>query len=87
MFTRLGVITYPADAASEDDLIEAGLEAGAENVETVDGMHEVTCPVRSFFAVRDALETRFGEPASAKLDWRPSIRLNWMKTRHAACSN
>lgn len=72
MFTRLGVITYPLDAASEDDLIEAGLEAGAENVETVDGMLEVTCPVESFFAVRDALETRFGEPASAKLDWRPS---------------
>ncbi|BAK83758.1 YebC/PmpR family DNA-binding transcriptional regulator [Komagataeibacter medellinensis] len=83
MFTRLGVIAYPLDAASEDDLIEAGLEAGAENVETVDGMHEVTCPVESFFAVRDALETRFGEPASAKLDWRPgnTVELDEDKAR------
>ncbi len=71
MFTRLGVITYPASVASEDGMLEAAIEAGAENVESTADGHEVTCPVESFFAVRDALETRFGEPASAKFDWRP----------------
>lgn len=71
MFNRLGVITYPASVASEDDMLEAAIEAGAENVESTETFHEVTCPVEAFFSVRDALEARFGEPESAKLDWRP----------------
>jgi transcriptional/translational regulatory protein YebC/TACO1 len=33
--------------------------------------HEVTTAVDDFFAVRDALEARFGAPEEAKLDWRP----------------
>ncbi|MDG6093796.1 YebC/PmpR family DNA-binding transcriptional regulator [Acetobacter sp. AN02] len=71
MFQRLGVVTYAAAAASEDDMLEAAIEAGAENVASTADMHEITCQVESFFAVRDALESRFGEPESAKLDWRP----------------
>lgn len=71
MFRRLGVIVYPASVASEDDMLEAAIEAGAENVVSTDATHEVTCEVESFFAVKDALEARFGEAESAKLDWRP----------------
>lgn len=71
MFRRLGVIVYPASVASEDDMLEAAIEAGAENVVSTDTTHEVTCEVESFFAVKDALEARFGEAESAKLDWRP----------------
>ncbi len=71
MFRRLGVITYPASVASEDEMLEAAIEAGAENVVSTETSHEVTCEVESFFAVKDALEARFGEPESAKLDWRP----------------
>ena len=71
MFRRLGVITYPAAVASEDDMLEAAIEAGAENAVSTDAQHEVTCEVESFFAVKDALEARFGEAESAKLDWRP----------------
>ena len=71
MFQRLGVITYPVSVASEDDMLEAAIEAGADNVETTDEVHEVTTAMESFFTVRDALESRFGEPHSSKLDWRP----------------
>ncbi len=71
MFRRLGVITYPVSVASEDDMLEAAIEAGAENVVSTETTHEITCEVESFFAVKDALEARFGEPESAKLDWRP----------------
>lgn len=71
MFTRLGVVTYPASAASEDDMLEAAIEAGADNVESSGEGHEVTCATDAFFGVRDALEARFGAPESAKLDWRP----------------
>ncbi|MFO1027487.1 MAG: YebC/PmpR family DNA-binding transcriptional regulator [Acetobacteraceae bacterium] len=72
MFNRMGVIRYPAATASADDMLEAAIEAGADNVESDDDWHEVTCAVDDFFTVRDALETRFGEPETARLDWRPS---------------
>ncbi|MFT8718878.1 YebC/PmpR family DNA-binding transcriptional regulator [Acetobacter sp.] len=83
MFQRMGVVTYPASVASEDEMLEAAIEAGADNVESTDTTHEITCAVESFFAVRDALEGKFGEPESAKLDWRPenSVALDEDKAR------
>ena len=83
MFQRLGVISYPLDVASEDEMLEAAIEAGADNADTTEEGHEVTCAMENFFAVRDALETRFGEPQSAKLDWRPenSVTLDEDKAR------
>ena len=72
LFTRMGVIRYPAAAANPDDMLEAAIEAGAENVESDAEGHEVTCAPDDLFAVRDALEARFGEPESARLDWRPA---------------
>ena len=72
MFSRLGVVRYPAKAASEDAMFEAAIEAGADNVESGPEGHEITTTVENFFAVRDALEQKFGEAESAKLDWRPT---------------
>jgi YebC/PmpR family DNA-binding regulatory protein len=72
LFNRLGVVRYPASTASVDDMLEAAIEAGADNVESDDEAHEVTCAVEEFFVVRDALESRFGEAETAKLDWRPA---------------
>ena len=83
LFSRLGVIVYPAKVASEDDMLEAAIEAGSDNVESgVDG-HEVTTTVETFFAVRDALEARFGAPESAKLDWRPTMTITLDEDRAA----
>ena len=78
LFNRLGVIRFPAKAATPDAMLEQAIEAGADDVESTDDGHEVICAVENFFAVRDALETHFGEPESAKLDWRPtmSVTLN-----------
>jgi YebC/PmpR family DNA-binding regulatory protein len=71
MFERKGVITYAAKAASAEAMFEAGLEAGADNVESDATSHEVTCAVDDFSTVRDALEKKFGEAQEAKLQWRP----------------
>jgi YebC/PmpR family DNA-binding regulatory protein len=73
MFDHLGIVTYPASAASEDEMLEAAIEAGADNAESSAEGHEVTCATTAFFAVRDALEARFGAPESARLDWRPNV--------------
>jgi YebC/PmpR family DNA-binding regulatory protein len=75
LFTRLGVIRYPATVASADGMLEAAIEAGADNVESDAEWHEVTCAVEDFFAVRDLLEGRFGEPDSARLDWRSTTQV------------
>lgn len=75
LFTRLGAIVYPASAASADDMLEAAIEAGADDVESDEESHEITCSIEDFFAVRDALEARFGAPESAKLDWRPTTEV------------
>jgi YebC/PmpR family DNA-binding regulatory protein len=72
LFNRLGVVRYPASVASADDMLEAAIEAGADNVESDADWHEVTCAVDDFFTVRDMLETSFGEPETARLDWRPT---------------
>ena len=72
MFTRLGVIQFAAKVGSADEVLEAAIEAGADDATSDADGHEVLCAVEDFFAVRDALETRFGEPASAKLEWRPT---------------
>ena len=72
LFNRMGVIRYPSSVASADDVLEAAIDAGAENAESDADGHEITCPTEDFFAVRDALEARFGAPESAKLDWRPA---------------
>ena len=72
LFNRLGVIRYPASAASADAMLEAAIEAGADDVQSDSDGHEVLSSPDDFFAVRDALEARFGPPAEARLDWRPT---------------
>ncbi|MDE2580275.1 MAG: YebC/PmpR family DNA-binding transcriptional regulator [Rhodospirillales bacterium] len=84
LFSRLGAIRYPAAAADPDAMLEAAIEAGAENVESGPDGHEVTCAADDFFAVRDALEAKFGEPESARLDWRPSTTVALDEERAAS---
>jgi YebC/PmpR family DNA-binding regulatory protein len=71
MFDHLGVITYPAEVASADEMFEAAVEAGATNVESGEEDHEVTCDPDDFSLVRDALTERFGDPREASLGWKP----------------
>jgi YebC/PmpR family DNA-binding regulatory protein len=75
MFDRVGAVRYPRAVADEEAMLEAAIEAGADNVETDDAAHEVTCAPDQLNAVRDALEARFGAPESAKLAWRPQTAI------------
>jgi YebC/PmpR family DNA-binding regulatory protein len=75
-FERRGIITYPAAAADADTMLEAAIEAGAADVESDAEGHEVTTAVEDFFAVRDALEARFGAAESAKLEWVPNVTVD-----------
>ncbi len=56
MFNRKGVIAFSTETCSEDEIFNAALEAGAEDVVTEDGIIEVYTAPDDFEAVRDALE-------------------------------
>jgi YebC/PmpR family DNA-binding regulatory protein len=71
MFDKVGQIAYVGDVADADTMFEAVLEAGADNVETDDNGHEVTCAPEQFNSVREELESRFGAPEESGLTWKP----------------
>jgi YebC/PmpR family DNA-binding regulatory protein len=73
MFTRLGVVRFAAAVASADALLEAAIEAGADDCVSDAEFHEVTVGMEGFFAVRDALEQKFGQPAEARIEWRANM--------------
>jgi len=76
MFDRKGEIQYPADAATAEQMFEAALEAGAEDVQSYDEMHEIVTDPGDFGAVRDALTETFGDPQQARLGWRPQTTVS-----------
>lgn len=73
MFDYVGVILYPASVASEDVMLEAAINAGADNCESDAEGHTITTSVEGFLAVREALESHFKTALSAKLSWVPKI--------------
>jgi YebC/PmpR family DNA-binding regulatory protein len=74
-FERKGVLRYAASVASADAMLEAAIEAGAEDAESGEEGHEVSTSVEDFATVRDALEARFGTAEAARLEWWPSTML------------
>lgn len=73
MFDRKGQITYGADAGDADTVMEAAIEAGAEDCESSEEGHIILCQDTDLNEVSTALETALGESDSAKLIWQPNI--------------
>ncbi|MGU3408112.1 YebC/PmpR family DNA-binding transcriptional regulator [Methylobacterium brachiatum] len=70
MFDRVGVIGFPASVADADTMLEAAIEAGADDVSSSEEGHEVVCAQESYGEVAKALEARFGEPTRTGLIWK-----------------
>ncbi len=70
MFDHVGVIQFDAKIAGEEEMFEAALEAGANEVESSLDLHVVITEIENFAAVRDVLIEKFGDPLSAKFDWK-----------------
>jgi YebC/PmpR family DNA-binding regulatory protein len=71
MFAHLGEIVYPASAGSADAMLEAAIEAGADDVSSGADGHAIVCAFESLGAVSGALEEKLGEAQSVKALWRP----------------
>ena len=71
MFDHVGVVEFDAKAASADAMLEAAIEAGAEDVVSSEGGHEIYTTPDSLRDVAKALEAKFGEPRKSALVWKP----------------
>ena len=71
MFDRVGVIEFDAKAASADAMLEAAIDAGADDVVSGEDGHEVYAAQDEFMNVAKALEAKFGEPRKTALVWKP----------------
>jgi YebC/PmpR family DNA-binding regulatory protein len=74
MWDRVGEIGYPAAAGSEDKVMEAAIEAGAEDVESDEDGHTIYTAFADLSEVAAALEATLGEAKSTNIVWRPKVR-------------
>ena len=72
-FERMGRIEFPLSVGDEDTVTEAAIEAGADEVETGEDMHEIYCAPDDFADVRNALEEALGEATQGSLVWKPTL--------------
>jgi YebC/PmpR family DNA-binding regulatory protein len=73
LFNHVGEIVYKPEAASPEAMLEAAIEAGAEDVQSDTDGHLVTCPFESLGTVAHALEEKLGQPDSVRAVWKPSL--------------
>ncbi len=71
MFDHVGVVEYDAGKASADAMLEAAIEAGAEDVVSDDNGHQIFTQPDDLNEVSKALEAKFGEPRKSALTWKP----------------
>jgi YebC/PmpR family DNA-binding regulatory protein len=71
MFDHVGVVEYDAAVASDDAMLEAAIEAGAEDVVSNEDGHQVFTTTDTLAEVAKALEAKFGEPRKATMVWKP----------------
>jgi YebC/PmpR family DNA-binding regulatory protein len=71
MFNRVGEILYPVAKASADAMLEAAIEAGADDVASDESGHTITCAFESIGEVSSAMAAKFGDAESVKVVWKP----------------
>ena len=71
MFDKLGAIEFEPGKATPDAMIEAAIEAGAEDCESSEEGHVIYCDPDQLHNVAKALEAGFGEARSTRILWRP----------------
>ncbi len=75
-FQRVGFIHYKADAGGEDKVMDAAINAGADDVASGENGHDIYCAPEDLHAVQTHIEEILGESETARLDWRPSVSVD-----------
>jgi YebC/PmpR family DNA-binding regulatory protein len=71
MFDRVGEIIYKPEAGEADAVLEAAIEAGAEDVQSDESGHTIYTAFEDLNEVSAALEKALGEADSTKIIWKP----------------
>jgi YebC/PmpR family DNA-binding regulatory protein len=71
MFDRVGLIVFDRKVADDEAMLDAAIEAGADDVVSGPEEHEVITSVEALRDAQKALEAKFGEPEKAAIVWRP----------------
>ena len=69
-FERMGLIEYGASAGDADKVLEAAIEAGADDVQSDEEGHEIWTSIDSLHEVAKGLEAALGEAEAVKLAWK-----------------
>ena len=75
-FERIGYIQYPSSVASADEMFEAALEAGANEVVSDENYHEIETLPDDLSSVTSALGAKYGTPSASRLDWKPTVKVD-----------
>jgi YebC/PmpR family DNA-binding regulatory protein len=75
LFSRKGVVIVPSDGLTEDDVLTAVLDAGAEEVNDLDGSFEVVSEPGDLVAVRTALQDAGIDYDSAEVQFVPATQV------------
>ena len=75
-FERLGLIEYPGKVGDEEKVLEAAIEAGADDVESDEDGHAIWTAIENLHPVARELEKALGEAEAVKLAWRPSLKVD-----------
>jgi YebC/PmpR family DNA-binding regulatory protein len=76
LFNFKGLFVVDPKHIEEDRLMEVALEAGADDVQLIDGLYEVTCDPKIFEAVRKALEDARVATESAETSYIPTTSVD-----------
>ncbi len=71
MFTHVGLVEFVAKVATADAMLDAAIEAGAEDVVSDEDGHQIFTTPDTLRDIAKALEAKFGEPRKAALMWKP----------------
>jgi YebC/PmpR family DNA-binding regulatory protein len=71
MFDHVGLVVYDKAVASDDAMLEAAIDAGADDVQSGSEEHEIVTSIEAMRDAQKALEAKFGEPRKASIVWRP----------------
>jgi len=71
MWDRVGEVVYPASAGDAEKVMDAAIEAGADDVQSDEEGHTILCAFESIGDVSKALEATLGEAESVKTIWKP----------------
>ena len=75
-FQRVGQIHFPKSVGDGDKVMEAALNAGADDVSSGENGHDIFCAPDDLHAVQKSLEAALGPVETGRLEWRPTMTVD-----------